>query len=80
MKKVIEHFSVTVLEARNRLGGRVHTVQHAGGVLELGAQWLHGACHANSVFNLAARHGLLGPRVRVLEQWCPGYFYTSDAR
>ena len=36
-----------LFEARPRLGGRAHSVTHDGGVLELGAQWLHGACHAN---------------------------------
>ena len=54
--------SVRLLEAAPRLGGRAYTVTHGEAVLELGAQWLHGACAANPVFNLAARHGLLGPR------------------
>ena len=51
-----------LLEAAPRLGGRAYTLTHGEAVLELGAQWLHGACAANPVFNLAARHGLLGPR------------------
>ena len=34
--------SVTLLEAADRLGGRVHTVQHNGSPLDLGAQWIHG--------------------------------------
>ena len=54
--------SVRLLEAAPRLGGRAYTTTHGEAVLELGAQWLHGACAANPVFNLAARHGLLGPR------------------
>ena len=54
--------SVRLLEAAPRLGGRAYTRTHGEAVLELGAQWLHGACAANPVFNLAARHGLLGPR------------------
>jgi hypothetical protein len=32
-------FSVTVLEARDRIGGRIWTVQTPGGPIELGAQW-----------------------------------------
>ena len=32
-------YSVTVLEARDRIGGRIHTIQTAYGPLELGAQW-----------------------------------------
>ena len=62
------------MEARDRLGGRVHTIEHGEGVLELGAQWLHGACHANSVFNLAATNGLLGSDVRVQAECVTGYF------
>ena len=53
---------------------------HEGGVLELGAQWLHGACHANPLVNLAARHNLLGPRLRVLEEDKERHFYTRDGR
>jgi len=67
--------SFKLLEARDRLGGRVHTIEHGEGVLELGAQWLHGACHANSVFNLAATNGLIGSDVRVqAEVWILGSF------
>jgi len=34
---------VLVLEAQERVGGRVHTIEHGDYLLELGAQWLHGA-------------------------------------
>ena len=44
---------IVVLEARDRTGGRIHTIKHNGRPLELGAQWIHGGCPANSVFNLA---------------------------
>ena len=44
---------IVVIEARDRIGGRIHTVKHNGRPLELGAQWIHGGCPANSVFNLA---------------------------
>lgn len=33
---------VVVLEARDRVGGRIHTFEVDGVSLELGAQWLHG--------------------------------------
>ena len=48
--------SVVVLEARERVGGRVHT-RPVGRrrPLELGAEWIRGACPANSLFNLANR-------------------------
>lgn len=32
-------FSVTVLEAESRYGGRVHTIRFGSGVLDMGAQW-----------------------------------------
>jgi polyamine oxidase len=35
-------YAVTVLEARDRLGGRVHTVDSGVGPIEMGAQWIHG--------------------------------------
>ena len=71
-----------MLGARDRVGGRVHTVQHDGGVLELGAQWLHGGCHSNNLFNFCLRHHLLGGEggeVRTLIEKA-GYFYTSSGR
>lgn len=33
--------AVTVLEARDRIGGRVHTVKFAGAPLDIGAAWIH---------------------------------------
>lgn len=48
------------MEARNRIGGRIHTLQHDGNPLELGAQWIQGGCPSNSVFNLANQFALLG--------------------
>ena len=71
-----------LLEARDRLGGRINTVQvedraqgeykellfiscqgNKGGVLELGAQWIHGGSSNNSVWRLAKEGGLLGQEV-----------------
>jgi monoamine oxidase len=49
--------NVTLLEARERLGGRMLTVERNGRPLEMGAQWIHGGCAANTVFNLAQRCG-----------------------
>ncbi|XP_043460908.1 spermine oxidase-like [Leptopilina heterotoma] len=48
--------NVTILEAKNRIGGRIHTVNFADNVIDLGAQWVHGE---NVVFNLANPHNLL---------------------
>lgn len=35
-------FAVTILEAKERLGGRVHTISHGDAPIELGAEFLHG--------------------------------------
>ena len=45
---------VVVLEARDRIGGRVHTT--AGGV-DLGAHWIHGS-EGNPLTNLARQLGV----------------------
>ena len=31
--------NVVVLEAENRIGGRIHSVPFAGSVIDLGGQW-----------------------------------------
>ena len=36
-------------------GGRVHTEKFGSSVIEIGANWIHGGCVANPVFNLANR-------------------------
>lgn len=33
---------IILLEAEDRLGGRIHTIPKDGNVIELGAQWIHG--------------------------------------
>lgn len=45
-------FSVTVLEARERIGGRIWTDRSLGVPLDLGAAWIHGA-HGNPLTALA---------------------------
>src|SRR5690606_37417292 len=36
------HYHVVILEARNRIGGRVWSINPWGTTLDLGASWLHG--------------------------------------
>ena len=48
--------SVVVLEARDRVGGRVHTVAPAGFPLDRGAEWLHSA-DRNPLSPMAQRLG-----------------------
>ncbi|SHF65257.1 monoamine oxidase [Streptoalloteichus hindustanus] len=48
--------SVTVLEARDRVGGRAHTERSEGHPLDLGGQWIGPGQHR--ILGLAERHGL----------------------
>ena len=48
---------VTVLEARDRIGGRVWTHRGLGGPVDLGASWIHGV-RGNPLTKLAGRLGV----------------------
>lgn len=48
---------VTVIEARDRVGGRTHTAQVGPAAVDLGAAWLHGV-RGNPVADFADAHGL----------------------
>ncbi|XP_044017962.1 spermine oxidase-like isoform X1 [Aphidius gifuensis] len=50
--------NLTILEAKNRIGGRINTVEFGDNVVELGAQWVHGE-KGNIVHKLAQPLGLL---------------------
>lgn len=52
--KLIENgfLNVTVLEAENRIGGRIFSTNFADGMIDLGAQWCHGI-NGNIVHSLA---------------------------
>ncbi|KAH6837396.1 polyamine oxidase 2 [Perilla frutescens var. hirtella] len=51
-------FQVTLLESRNRIGGRVHTDYSFGFPIDLGASWLHGVCKENPLASVIGRLGL----------------------
>ncbi|XP_036295145.1 peroxisomal N(1)-acetyl-spermine/spermidine oxidase [Pipistrellus kuhlii] len=51
-----------VLEATARAGGRIRSERSFGGVVEVGAHWIHGPSQGNPVFRLAAQYGLLGDK------------------
>ncbi|KAJ8686785.1 hypothetical protein QAD02_022579 [Eretmocerus hayati] len=50
--------NVLILEAKDRIGGRIFTQKFGDNIVELGAQWCHGEQN-NVVYNLAAPHNLL---------------------
>lgn len=48
---------VVILEARDRIGGRIHTVDLAGAPVDLGAAWIHGRS-GNPVAAIADAYGV----------------------
>lgn len=50
---------VLVLEAENRIGGRVHSVEFGGRIVDLGAQWCHGE-EDNIVYQMVKDLNVLG--------------------
>ncbi|KAL0820934.1 hypothetical protein ABMA28_005591 [Loxostege sticticalis] len=59
---------VVGLEAGDRIGGRIHTTEFAGGVVDIGAAWCHGE-ENNIVYELASPHDLLGKPEGTEEEW-----------
>jgi phytoene dehydrogenase-like protein len=53
----IDGYDVLVLEARNRIGGRIWTSRDLGLPADLGASWIHGF-EDNPISRLAKRHGI----------------------
>ncbi|ELT91045.1 hypothetical protein CAPTEDRAFT_114517 [Capitella teleta] len=63
--------NVTLVEARDRLGGRIQT-QIIGGkdLVEMGANWILGACAANPAFVLAKQNNIqLGRITELTGRW-----------
>ncbi|XP_043844269.1 peroxisomal N(1)-acetyl-spermine/spermidine oxidase isoform X2 [Dromiciops gliroides] len=54
--------NLRLLEATDRCGGRIRSQSAFGGVIEIGAHWIHGPSKNNAVFQLALEYGLLGEK------------------
>lgn len=50
-------FAVEIVEARDRIGGRIRTDRTLGVPVDLGASWIHGA-RGNPITKLAKQHGI----------------------
>ncbi|XP_055916915.1 spermine oxidase isoform X2 [Eupeodes corollae] len=59
---------VMVIEAEDRIGGRIHTIPFGDNVIDLGAQWCHGE-KDNIVYELANKHNLLESTGDVYENY-----------
>ncbi|KAI1305903.1 Peroxisomal N(1)-acetyl-spermine/spermidine oxidase [Halotydeus destructor] len=51
--------SIAILEANDRLGGRIHGIESTSGHIELGANWIHGMHEHNELFRFALKNGLV---------------------
>ncbi|XP_030386506.1 spermine oxidase-like [Scaptodrosophila lebanonensis] len=60
--------NVLVVEAEQRIGGRIHTIPFGDNVIDLGAQWCHGE-QDNIVYELASKHDLLETTGPVYENY-----------
>ncbi|KAG7311469.1 hypothetical protein JYU34_002511 [Plutella xylostella] len=68
-----------VLEAKERPGGRIHSCWLGDAVIEMGAEWIHGACLPNTVYTLASSDKLLQTPLTRLDA-SRGLFCTSEGR
>ncbi|XP_018347124.1 PREDICTED: peroxisomal N(1)-acetyl-spermine/spermidine oxidase-like [Trachymyrmex septentrionalis] len=55
-----------ILEANDRIGGRINTKDFGENVVDLGAEWVHGES-GNVVFQLASKHNLLNSSAFLLD-------------
>ncbi len=72
--------TVTILEARNRIGGRIHTLENTlfSGLVELGAEFVHG--NLPVTLNLLKEAGIGNSNVNFeMWQYHNGKFEQSDA-
>ncbi|XP_078264161.1 spermine oxidase [Rhinoraja longicauda] len=79
---------VTVLEASERIGGRVQSIKLGCATFDLGATWIHGA-DGNPVYQLAEEHGLLEEtadgerstgRISLYSKNGVAHYYTSSGQ
>jgi monoamine oxidase len=66
-------FSLTLLEARNRIGGRIYSDYSFGYSLDLGAAWIHGIT-GNEVYTLANKNNVT---TKIFDYEDAFYFSTS---
>lgn len=72
----------TIVEAKGRVGGRIHSCWLGDTVGELGAQWISGGNATNPLFNLACLEGLIPATIprkepKSFKEWV---FLTNEGR
>ncbi|XP_018303236.1 peroxisomal N(1)-acetyl-spermine/spermidine oxidase-like [Mycetomoellerius zeteki] len=66
-----------ILEANDRIGGRINTKDFGENVVDLGAEWVHGES-GNVVFQLASKHDLLNSSATILDDPSKNEFVTIN--
>ncbi|KAF8785917.1 Spermine oxidase like protein [Argiope bruennichi] len=69
---------VTILEAQDRIGGRLYSTNFGDSFLELGAQWIHGS--DNALFEFLKSHELLPEELEETSFEGEGKFCTSNGK
>ncbi|RZF38231.1 hypothetical protein LSTR_LSTR005592 [Laodelphax striatellus] len=71
---------ITVLEASDRPGGRIHSCWLKDAIAEIGAQWITGCNISNSIMTLACQEGLLEPSTAHRYEKFKGVYMTSSGQ
>ena len=61
LSKYNNYLNVTILEASDRIGGRVKSIETKDGTIEMGAEFIHGTV-GNPIFDYAVEKGINNPR------------------
>lgn len=69
---------VLLLEARDRPGGRLHSVNTSAGPVDLGAMWIHEATPSNPLYQLATE--TLGLGLSPVVQYASGQVFDAEGR
>lgn len=68
--------NLTILEAENRIGGRIHSIEFDGSIVDLGGQWVHGE-KGNIVYEMVKDLDLLSTSFNTYHD---NTYYLSDGR
>ncbi|XP_050545415.1 spermine oxidase-like [Daktulosphaira vitifoliae] len=68
-----------ILEAENRLGGRIQTIPFGDGHIDIGAQWIHGE-EGNVVYQMASEKHLVSDFRDTMEDFMNSVFVTSTGQ
>jgi phytoene dehydrogenase-like protein len=75
----IDGYDVAILEARERIGGRIWTSHELGLPADLGASWIHGF-EDNPIARLARRHAIAIVRTNISSVTAAYEIMLADAK